>query len=147
MKKLLKNLISISETLSILAVRVEKIADVFEAESLQAKPAKKTAAKKRAVPKKVKKKAAPKKKVAAKKKETPVEAEPTKEVSEQESEPEGGIIDNILGLISSGGEGTTVSELKEKTGFAPRQVSNALFKLKQGGKIESLSRGVYVKKE
>ncbi len=139
--------------MSALAAKVEKIAEVFEKESAQAKSSKKTVAKKKPGPKTVKKKATPKKKVAIKKKEAPKESEMAAEVKETESTAEtgeqlsesGNILDSVYGLISS--EGTTVSELKEKTGFAPRQINNALYKLKQSGKIESLSRGVYVKRE
>ncbi len=50
-------------------------------------------------------------------------------------------------MISSGGEGTKVAEVKEKTGFEPREVNNALYKLKQKWKIDTISRGIYVKKE
>ena len=136
MKKVKMNLISISEALSALSVKVEKIAAVFEKETVQAKPAKKTAAKKKAVPKAVKKK------VAAKKKKVPKKAEPKANASKS-----GNIVDNVYELISSGGKGTTVSELKGKGGFTPRQVNNALYKLKQSGKIVSISRGVYMRKE
>ncbi|BBO86797.1 hypothetical protein DSCO28_73630 (plasmid) [Desulfosarcina ovata subsp. sediminis] len=150
MKKLIKDLTSISKALSALAEKVEQMADALEKEAAQAKPVKKTAAKKKAAPKTTKK-APSKKKSAAKKKApkktAPKVAEPT-EVSEQSTEQPsdtGSLIDNIYGLIST--EGTTVAEIKEKTGFKPRQVSNALYKLTQKGLIDTVSRGVYVKKE
>ena len=113
------------------------MAEDIEKEAAQAKPAKK-----KAVPKVAKKKAIPKKKVAAKKKAAPKKAEPKAEASES-----GNMLDAIYELISSGGEGTKVAKIKEKTGFEPRQVNNALYILKQKGKIDTISRGVYVKKE
>lgn len=142
MKELIKNLTSISEALSALTEKVEKMSEAFEKEAVQAKPAKKAAAKKKTAPKAAEKKAAPKKKVAAKKKSAPKKAEPTTKASES-----GSMLDNIYGLISSGGEGTKVAEIREKTGFTPSQVNNALYKLKKKGKIESISKGVYVKKK
>ncbi len=151
MKKVIKNLISISEALSAISVKVEKIAAVIEKETVIAKPAKKTADRKKDVSKVAKKKVAPNKKVAAKKKKAPKKAGKTVEVKKTEPKVEvsesGNILDNVYDLISSGGKGTTVSELKGKGGFTPRQVNNALYKLKQSGKIESLSRGVYMRKE
>jgi hypothetical protein len=36
--------------------------------------------------------------------------------------------------------------LKEKTDLTPKQLSNALYKLTKQGKIEAISRGLYVKK-
>ncbi|MBW1841744.1 MAG: hypothetical protein JRI75_08105, partial [Deltaproteobacteria bacterium] len=43
-------------------------------------------------------------------------------------------------------KGVNIATLKEKTGFNPKQVSNALFKLSAKGMIATKSRGVYVKK-
>ena len=137
MKELKKNLTAISEALSALTAKVEKMAEAFEKEAVHAKSAKKKSA-----PKASKKKAILKKKVAAKKKATPKKAETTAKASES-----GNMLDTIYELISSGGEGTKVAEIQEKTGFEPRQVNNALYKLKQKGKIDAISRGLYVKKE
>ena len=137
MKELTKSLTAVSEALSVLTAKVAKMAEAFEKETVQAKPAKKKAA-----PKTAKKKAVLKKKVAAKKKAALKEAETTAKASES-----GNMLDTIYELIGSGGEGTKVAEIKEKTGFETRQVNNALYKLKQKGKIDTISRGVYVKKE
>ena len=146
MKKLMKELNSISNALSSLAEKLENMADTFEKEAVQAKPVKETAAKKKAAPKAAKK-AAPKKKVVAKKAAKKVAP---KKVASKAAEPTeasdiGSLLDNIYGLISA--EGTTVAEIRDKSGFAPRQVSNALYKLTKKGLIDTLSRGVYVKKE
>ena len=50
-------------------------------------------------------------------------------------------------MISRSRSGITVEQLKKRAGLEARQVSNALYKLTQKGKIETLSRGLYVKKE
>ena len=57
------------------------------------------------------------------------------------------MLDNILGMISRSRNGITVERLKKRTGLQARQVSNALYKLTKKAKIETLSRGVYVKKK
>jgi len=57
------------------------------------------------------------------------------------------MLDNIFGMISRSRGGITVEQLKKRAGLEARQVSNALYKLTQKGKIETLSRGVYVKKK
>jgi len=78
MKKLMKELNSISIALSALAEKLEHMADTFAKEAVQAKPVKETASKEKAAPKATKK-AAPKKaaKKAAPKKVAPKAAEPT----------------------------------------------------------------------
>lgn len=144
MKKLMKDLDKISKTLSELTEKVEKMADAIEKEPVLAKPVKKTAAKKKAAPKATKKKAAPKKKVSAKKKAAPKVPGSTK--ADKEENDTGSMLDKIYGLIGNGPEGTTVAEIKEKSGLAPRQVSNTLYKLTKKGLIDTVSRGVYVKK-
>ena len=57
------------------------------------------------------------------------------------------MLDSILGMISRSRSGITVERLKKRAGLEARQVSNALYKLTQKGKIETLSRGLYVKKK
>lgn len=140
MKKLIKDFNSISKALSALVEKVEKMADAIEKEVAQAEPVKKIAAKKKATSKKK----APAKKKAAKK-VAPKAAESTK--AGEAASDAGSMLDKIYELISNGSEGTTVAEIKKKTGLAPRQVSNALYKLTQKGLIDTVSRGVYVKKE
>ena len=56
---------------------------------------------------------------------------------------------SMLGVVFNGiknsRNGITIPELRKKTGLAPKQLSNALFKLTNKGKIKPLSRGVYIK--
>ena len=127
MKKLKAQLKTISSSLTSLSKQVEKITK--QVEKLQPKKAavapKKTAAKKKVAAKKVGvKKAAPKKAPAK---------PPT-------------VIDSILNAIKKTKKGITIAQLKEKTKFNSKQLSNALYKLTKKGKIEATSRGLYVKK-
>jgi predicted Rossmann fold nucleotide-binding protein DprA/Smf involved in DNA uptake len=127
MKKLKAQLKTISSSLTSLSKQVEKITK--QVEKLQPKKAavapKKTAAKKKVAAKKVGvKKAAPKKAPAK---------PPT-------------VIDSILNAIKKTKKGITIAQLKEKTEFNSKQLSNALYKLTKKGKIEATSRGLYVKK-
>ena len=131
MKKFEKDLISISNSMSKLAEKIEKLAEAIENESKQTKPAKKKAAKK---------KAAPKKKLSAKK------VAPQSAKATVERKP-GSLLENIYELVGESGDGITVAGIKEKTGLAPRQISNALFKLTKKGQIETIRRGVYVTKK
>jgi predicted transcriptional regulator of viral defense system len=57
------------------------------------------------------------------------------------------MLDDIFEMISKSRSGITVERLKKRTGLKARQVSNALYKLTKKAKIETLSRGVYVKKK
>jgi predicted Rossmann fold nucleotide-binding protein DprA/Smf involved in DNA uptake len=148
MKDVQKELIAISTTLSSLVQQMEKMAAAVEKESGKAAPKKKAqSAKKAKAPVKKAKaaakktKAAPKKKSA--KKSAPIMAKAKAPVAS------GGptMLDNILGMISRSRNGITVERLKKRTALEARQVSNALYKLTQKGKIETLSRGVYVKKK
>jgi len=117
MKKLKDQLKTISKSLTSLSSQVEKITK--QVEKLQAKKAVSSP-----------KKAAPKKKVAAKK--APAQG-PT-------------VIDTILNAIKKTKKGITIAQLKEKTEFNSKQLSNALYKLTKKGEIEAKSRGTYVKK-
>jgi len=127
MKKLKDQLKTISNSLTSLSKQVEKITK--QVEKLQSKKAavapKKTAAKKKVVAKKVGAKKAPPKRAPAK--------PPT-------------VIDSILNAIKKTKKGITIAQLKEKTEFNSKQLSNALYKLTKKGKIEAKSRGLYVKK-
>jgi predicted Rossmann fold nucleotide-binding protein DprA/Smf involved in DNA uptake len=118
--------------------QVEKMAADLEKEGGKAAPAKKA---KTAVKKAKAKtaKAAPKKKAAKKSAPTAAKAKPAA----------GGntMLDNIYGMISRSRKGITVERIKKRTGLEPRQVSNALYKLTKKGQIETLSRGVYIKKK
>jgi len=116
MKKLKDQLKTISKSLTSLSNQVEKI--IKQVDKLQPKKA--------AAPKKT----AAKKKVAAKK-------APAKQLT---------VIDTILNAIKKSRKGISISQLKEKTEFNAKQLSNALFKLSKKGKIQAKSRGLYVKK-
>ncbi len=122
MKKLKDQLKTISSSLTSLSKQVEKITK--QVEKLQSKKAavapKKTAAKKKVAAKKVAAKKAPAK-------------PPT-------------VIDSILNAIKKTKKGITIAQLKEKTEFNSKQLSNALYKLTKKGEIEAKSRGLYVKK-
>ena len=153
MKDVQKELMAISTTLSSLVQKMEKIAKAIEKGSGKAAPAKKAkpvkkakaAAKKaKAATKKVK--AAPPKKAARKKAAKKAAPAPAKTNT---SAAAGGktMLDSIFGMISRSRSGITVERLKKRAGLEARQVSNALYKLTQKGKIETLSRGLYVKKK
>ena len=117
MKKLKDQLKTISSSLTSLSKQVEKITK--QVEKLQPKKA-------AVAPKKT----VAKKKVAAKK-------APAKHPT---------VIDTILNAIKRSRKGITIAQLKEKTDFNSKQLSNALYKLSNKGKIQTKSRGLYVKK-
>ena len=139
MKNVQKELIAISTTLSSLVKKVEKMAVALEKGSGKAAPAKKVKAAKKAKAPAKKAKAAPKKTTA--KKTASAGAKP----SGAKGAPT--MLESILGMISRSRKGITVEQLKKKSGFHARQVSNALYKLTQKGQIATLARGVYVKKK
>jgi DNA replicative helicase MCM subunit Mcm2 (Cdc46/Mcm family) len=56
------------------------------------------------------------------------------------------VIDSVLEVIKRSRKGATIVNLKEKTGFDSRQLSNALYKLSKRGMIVSKTRGVYMEK-
>ena len=122
MKKLKDQLKTISSSLSSLSKQVEKI--IEQVEKLQPKKA-------AVAPKKT----VAKKKVAAKK--APAKKAPAKSPT---------VIDSILNAIKKTKKGITIAQLKEKTEFNSKQLSNALYKLTKKGKIEATLRGLYVKK-
>ena len=127
MKKITTQLKTLSKSLDSLSKKVEKIIqDVDKVKApKKAAPAKKTAAKKTAAKKTVVKKAAAKK------------AAPAQQVT---------MLDSVFDIIKRTKKGVSVAQLKEKTQLNPRQLSNALYKLTKKGKIQTKSRGLYVKK-
>lgn len=140
MKDAQKKLLGISRNLISLAKQVEKMAADLEKESGKTAPAKKAkAAVKKAKAKAKKAKATPKKKIAKKAATKTAKAKPAAEGNT--------MLDNIYGMISRSRNGITVERIKKRTGLQPRQVSNALYKLTKKGQIETLSRGVYVKRK
>ncbi|MCB2147559.1 MAG: type IV toxin-antitoxin system AbiEi family antitoxin domain-containing protein [Deltaproteobacteria bacterium] len=153
MKDVQKELIAISTTLSSLVQQMEKMAEAIEkgsgmaAPKMKAKPAKKAKApaKKTTASAKKTKSASPKKTV--KKKAAKKSAPATAQTPSPAAADAPTMLDNIFGMISRSRGGITVEKLKKRAGLEARQVSNALYKLTQKGKIETLSRGVYVKKK
>jgi predicted Rossmann fold nucleotide-binding protein DprA/Smf involved in DNA uptake len=122
MKKITTQLKTLSKSLDAISKKVEKIiqdVEKFKAPKKEA-PAKKTAAKKSAGKKAAGKKAAP---------------------AQQAT-----MLDSVLDIIKRTKKGVTVAQLKEKTQLNARQLSNALYKLTKKGKIQTKSRGLYVKK-
>ena len=132
MKKITAQLKTLSKSLDTISKKVEKL--IQDADKLQAPkkaaPAKKTAAKKTAAKKAAAKKTAAKK-TAAKK------AAPAQQLT---------MLDSVFDIIKRTKKGVTVAQLKEKTKLNSRQLSNALYKLTKKGKIQTKSRGLYVKK-
>lgn len=160
MKDVQKDLLAISTTLSSLVKQVEKMVAAIEKESGKAAPAKKVrAAKKAKAP--VKKTTAPVKKAKAPAKKAKAQARKAKAAPKKKAVKKTApakakataaaagntMLDNIYGMISKSRKGITVETLKKRTGLQARQVSNALYKLTKKAKIETLSRGIYVKKK
>ena len=137
MKKITAQLKTLSKSLDTISKKVEKI--IKDADKLQAPkkaaPAKKTAAKKTTAKKAAAKKTTAKK--AAKKKAAKKKAAPAQQVT---------MLDSVFDIIKRTKKGVTVAQLKEKTKLNSRQLSNALYKLTKKGKIQTKSRGLYVKK-
>ena len=137
MKKITAQLKTLSKSLDTISKKVEKL--IQDADKLQAPkkaaPAKKTAAKKAAAKKTAAKKAAAKKTAA--KKAAAKKAAPAQQVT---------MLDSVFDIIKRTKKGVTVAQLKEKTKLNSRQLSNALYKLTKKGKIQTKSRGLYVKK-
>lgn len=140
-----KELLAISAALGSLVKQVEKITSALEAESGNAAPAPKAKPAKKAKAAAKKAKAKPKKRAA--KKSAKASAAPAKAETKAAATGPATMLDSILGMISRSRKGITVEKLKKRTGLEARQVSNALYKLTKKGKIETLSRGVYVKKK
>jgi membrane protein involved in colicin uptake len=140
MKDVQKELSAISATLSSLVKQVEKIVAAIE-----------TAGGKAAAVKVKKTRAAKKAKAPAKRASTAAKKRRPKKAAGNTAPKEaaGGqsMLDSIYGMISRSRGGITVERLKKRTGLGSRQVSNALYKLTKKGKVETLSRGLYVKKK
>ncbi|BBO81875.1 hypothetical protein DSCO28_24410 [Desulfosarcina ovata subsp. sediminis] len=144
MKDVQKELLAVSNALSSLVKQVEKISEVLDAEAsgavVPAKKAKAPAKKAKIAAKKAK---APAKKRAAKKKAPADTAPATPDAADGSAT----MLESIFGMISRSRNGITVERLKKRTGLEARQVSNALYKLTKKGKVETISRGLYVKKK
>ncbi|MFH2219138.1 MAG: hypothetical protein ABII68_05710 [Pseudomonadota bacterium] len=133
MKRLQDHLKTISKALSALSKKIDQATTRIEKlQAAKPKSAKKAAPKKKAPAKKtVAKRKAAAKKPAAKKK-APV----TRSTA----------LDSVLNVVNKSKKGITIAALKEKTGYNPKQLSNALYKLSKKDMITKKSRGVYVKK-
>ena len=155
MKDVQKELLAISTTLSSLVKQVEKMAETIEAESAKAAPANKVKAATQAKAPATQAKApetqakAPAKKIKARAKKAAVKNVVPAASEAKPAATAGGqtMLESILGMISRSRNGVTVGQLKKRTGLAARQVSNALYKLTKNSQIETLSRGLYVKKK
>ncbi|MBW1893571.1 MAG: hypothetical protein JRF40_06815 [Deltaproteobacteria bacterium] len=129
MKKVQSTLISISDAL-------QKLSKQFKAASNELDKLKKA-------PKKKAKAAATKKTVKKKAKATATKKTvKTKAATAQASS----VIDAVFTAIKKTRKGITISEIKDKTKLASRQISNAVYKLSKRGQIKTTKRGVYVKK-
>ena len=137
MKDVQKELLSISATLSSLVGKVEKIVETIETDGGATKTLKRTKAKK-STKAPAAKKPARKKKAAAKK---------SAAESKDQSSSSDTMLDNIFKMISRSRNGISVERLKKRTNLGSRQVSNALYKLTKKGLVETITRGVYVKKK
>ena len=62
------------------------------------------------------------------------------------SEAGASVLETVFDVVKRSRKGASISKLKEKTGLSSRQLSNALYKLSKRGRIETKSRGIYVKK-
>jgi len=150
MKDVQKELVAISKTLSSLVHQMERMAEAIEKERGKAVPARKVKAPARKVKAPARKAKAPAKKAKAlaRKAKAPAKKAAVKSKTKASAAPGGQtMLDNIFGMISRSRNGITVERLKKRAALEARQVSNALYKLTQKGKIETLKRGVYIKKK
>ena len=131
MKKLKKELETISKTLNGLVQKVQKLQEQIGEDKKPKKKPKAKAVKKKAVKKAPVKKVAVKK--AAPKKAVPKKAKPATAA------------DTVLAIIKRYKKGVGTAALMEKTGYNQKKISNLIFKLRKQGEIKSVDRGVYVK--
>lgn len=144
MKKLQTHLKNISKSLSTLSQKIDQAATRIEKiQTAMTKPAKKTSPKKKAAAKKTvaKRKATAKKPVA--KKRAPVKKAAARKKASIKSTT---VLDSVFNVVKKSKKGVTVAALKEKTGYNPKQLSNALYKLTKKDMVTTKTRGVYVKK-
>jgi len=53
-------------------------------------------------------------------------------------------VDAVLNTIKRSKKGTSMTQIKAKTGFNDRKIWNAIYQLKKDGKIKNMDRGIYV---
>jgi hypothetical protein len=144
MKRLQDHLKTISKALSALSKKIDQATTRIEKlQAAKPKSAKKAAPKKKAPAKKtVAKRKAAAEKPAAKKKTPFKKAAAKKKAPVKRSTA----LDSVLNVVNKSKKGITIAALKEKTGYNPKQLSNALYKLSKKDMITKKSRGVYLKK-
>ena len=54
--------------------------------------------------------------------------------------------DEVFNVIKRFNDGTSFSEIQDKTGFGDKKIRNILFRLNKLGKIRRKSRGIYIAK-
>jgi predicted Rossmann fold nucleotide-binding protein DprA/Smf involved in DNA uptake len=93
------------------------------------------------------KKSAPKK-AKPKAKKSPAKRAPKKKAAPRKKSSAQGasVLDAVFDAVKRSRKGASITQLKNKTGLQPRQLSNALYKLSKRGDIVAVSRGVYKKK-
>ncbi|MGA9477877.1 MAG: hypothetical protein WBV21_08870 [Desulfobacterales bacterium] len=76
-----------------------------------------------------------------------IKAKTPKKVTSKKTPPSmkesSSIVDSVFEVIRNADGGIAHVAILEKTGFGQRQVSNAVFKLKQQGKVKNVGRGIY----
>ncbi len=95
----------------------------------------------------------------------PVDQEETEPVEQTEAAPTGRIegetakdreaetavkkpataMETVLNIINSSAAGVNLSEIRSKTGYEQKKVSNIVYKLKKQGKIKAVKKGFYIK--
>ena len=53
--------------------------------------------------------------------------------------------DQVFQIIRRSQKGVSTTTLKKKTGFNDKKIHNVIYRLKKGGKIRSIDKGVYMK--
>jgi len=54
------------------------------------------------------------------------------------------LINRVVGLVNESGTGTTLADLRDKTGMAPKQINALASRAARLGRIKATKRGVYV---
>ncbi len=78
------------------------------------------------------------------KKKTEVKKIPASKKASNVNQPT--LLGAVYNVIKRSRNGATIEKIIEKTDIAPKQLSNALYKLTKKNKIAAKSRGVYIKK-
>lgn len=124
MKRLRKDLLSVSKTMATLTRKIEIITKKLEIIEAETK----------------KKKSAEKKKIKSSKKAAPKPAE--KSGASKASEP-ATIIDTVFGVIARSKGGVSLDTIQKETLFERKKIHSALYKLKKRGRIKNKEKGVY----